>query len=302
LTSTVSATQADPPPFPSAGVCRMEILDRVADGESSRFPLILMYPAAAEAVPVKLGQYTALLAADAPIAPGKHRLVVISHGSGGTPLTHRLLAATLARHGNVVALIEHPGNHRNDNRLEDALENFEGRPRHVSAAVDAIFADTRFGPHVSRSGFSIVGHSMGGYTALAVAGGAPRKPPRTESRVAVKADPRVRSLVLLNPATPWYFGEGTLTHVTVPILMFTAGKDPYTPSWHGDIVAQGIPDRKALTHRHVPGAGHFSFLSPFPESAKKQGLPPALDPPGFDREAFQPELARQILEFLGTAP
>ena len=90
--------------------------------------------------------------------------------------------------------------------------------------------------------------------------------------------------------------------MTVPILMLTAGKVPYTPSWHGDIVADGIPDRSALTHRHIAEAGHFSFLSPFPEAAKKQGLPPALDPPGFDREAFQPRLARQILEFLAAAP
>jgi predicted dienelactone hydrolase len=273
----------------------------VSDGQPPTFPVIVLYPTTSDAAPFKLGQYTELLASKAPIAPGEHGLVVISHGSGGTPLTHRLLAATLARHGNVVALIEHAGNNRNDNRLEDALENFEGRPRHVSATVDAIYADARLGPQISRHGFSIVGHSMGGYTALAVAGGAPRKPPRTGPPVPVKADARVRSIVLLNPATPWYWGDGTLSRVTIPILMLTAGQDPYTPPWHGDIVAEGIPDRTALTHRHVPEAGHFSFLSPFPESAKKQGLPPALDPPGFDREAFQPQLARQILEFLEAA-
>lgn len=298
MSSTVSADQADPAPYPSAGFWQME----VSDGAASRFPVIVMYPATAAPAPVKLGQYTELLAADAPVAPGEHPLVVISHGSGGTPLTHRVLAATLARHGNVVALIEHPGNNRNDNRLEDALENFEGRPRHVSATVDAVAADARLGTRIARDGFSIMGHSMGGYTALAVAGGLPKKPPRTGSEVAVRADPRVRAIVLLNPATPWYFGEGTLSRVTVPILMLTAGQDPYTPSWHGDIVAQGIPDRSALVHRHVPDAGHFSFLSPFPESAKKQGLPPALDPPGFDREAFQPQLARLILEFLRKRP
>jgi predicted dienelactone hydrolase len=298
LSSTVSVAHAEPTPYPSAAVRQLE----VSDGAAPSFPVISMYPATAEAAPVRLGQYTEVLAADAPIAPGKHRLVVISHGSGGTPLTHRWLAATLARHGNVVALIEHPGNNRNDNRLEDELENFEGRPRHVTATVDALFADTKLGPHVARNGFSIIGHSMGGYTALAVAGGTPRKPPRTGASVNVTPDPRVRALVLLNPATPWYLGEGTLARVAVPILMFTAGLDPYTPSWHGDIVADGIPDRSMLTHRHVGEAGHFSFLSPFPEAAKKQGLAPALDPPGFDREAFQPELARQILEFLQAAP
>ena len=114
MSSTVSAGHAEPAPYPSAGVSQME----VADAGAPRFPVIVLYPSAATAAPVKLGQYTEILAADGPVAPGKHRLVVVSHGSGGTPLTHRLLAATLARHGNVVALIEHPGNNRNDNRLK----------------------------------------------------------------------------------------------------------------------------------------------------------------------------------------
>jgi len=48
----------------------------------------------------------------------------------------------------------------------------------------------------------------------------------------------------------------------------------------------------------VTGAGHFSFLSPFPESMRSGDFAPAQDPIGFDREQFHREIPDLILKFL----
>ena len=46
----------------------------------------------------------------------------------------------------------------------------------------------------------------------------------------------------------------------------------------------------------VPGAAHFSFQTPYPPALA--AIPPAQDPPGFDRAAYQPILHADITAFL----
>jgi predicted dienelactone hydrolase len=150
---------------------------------------------------------------------------------------------------------------------------------------------------------AIIGHSMGGYTALAVAGGVPTSFPR-ESRdrrprkIEVDPEPRVKALVLLTPATPWFMAAGALHEVRLPILLWTAEKDAITPEFHADLVKAGVPDKTLIEHRIAANAGHFSFLSPFPEAMNNPAFAPSQDPPGFDRARFHQELNAGILEFL----
>jgi predicted dienelactone hydrolase len=136
---------------------------------------------------------------------------------------------------------------------------------------------------------------MGGYTALAVAGGNPSEP--SGAPIFVQRDERVTHVVLLAPATPWFQGEGALASVDVPILLFSGAQDDITPLWHAEVVLNGLPEGKEVDHRIIDKAGHFSFMSPFPESMRNPGFAPSQDPAGFDREAFQRELAIEILQF-----
>jgi predicted dienelactone hydrolase len=283
------------PMHPSPG-CRVL---RVTDPPTGRsFPVVVMYPSSAPAAPAQLGPYTMDLAPDAPLAEGTFPIVLVSHGSGGSPLAYRTLAGRLARHGYVVALPEHPGNNRDDNSLDGADENLAGRPRHLSLALDDLASDRRFAGRLEEDRVAIVGHSMGGYTALAAAGGHPRS---QHGPIGVSSDPRVRALVLMAPATPWYMADGSLRQVTVPILLLLAEHDPYTPRWHGDLVLDRVPDRSRVNVRVVENAGHFSFLSPYPPSMRRPGFLPAVDPEGFDRERFQDRLATEVVEFLGSS-
>jgi len=212
---------------------------------------------------------------------GPSRLVVFSHGNGGAGALYRRLAEHLVRAGFVVALPDHPGNTRTDNRLAGTAANLEARPKHVKTVIDWAFDASPFAGTLKRDTAAILGHSLGGYTALAAAG-----------------DARVKALVLLAPATLWFQAPGSLDHVDVPILMFTAGQDEHTPAPHAEVVARGLPDPTLLEHHVIRNAGHFSFLDPFPPEKTSPAFAPSQDPPGFDRSRFLDDLGPLVAAFL----
>jgi predicted dienelactone hydrolase len=262
------------------------------------FPVLVMYPTRVPSSLVNFGPYTLDLAMDAPIDKDSFPLVIISHGSGSTPYAYRTIASYLARHGYVVALPEHFGNNRNNNELADSDENLLYRPRHVRLSIDAIAADLQFGDRVQTDNAAIIGHSMGGYTALAVAGGQPWS--QSRRKLDVESDGRVKALVLMAPAAFWYMPEDSLSDMDLPILVLTAEHDPYTPSRQVEQILAGIPEQSRVTHRVIENAGHFSFLSPFPPGMRNPDFRPSIDPDGFDREAYHEILNRDLLDYLDS--
>jgi predicted dienelactone hydrolase len=229
-------------------------------------------------------------------------LVVISHGNGGSGSIYRVLAGHLARAGCVVAMLDHPGNTRGDNELARTVANLERRPRHLKLVIDWAFAAGPFAARLVPNAVALVGHSLGGYTALALAGGQPTASARETGgeplELDVLSDERVRALVLLAPATQFFAAPGALQHVRVPVLMITAEFDEHTPAVHAEIVERGISDPALLEHRTIAGAGHFSFLDPFPKATSGAAVPPSQDPPGFDRVAFGAELGADVVAFV----
>jgi predicted dienelactone hydrolase len=281
--------------------CRSAV---VRDAPAGRdIPVLVMYPSDSPEKPAHVGPYAQRLALHGRIAAGTFPLVIVSHGSGGSPLVYRTLAAHLARHGYVVALPEHPGNNRADNTLADTVENLERRPRDVSAVIDWVLGSSDFASRCKPQTAALVGHSLGGYTALAVAGGVPtsfahESADREPRRIELTPDGRVKALVLLAPATPWFMHDGALARVGVPNLMLIGEKDDIAPDWHGEIVRRGVPDPARVAYLPVPNAGHFAFVSPFPPAMTDAAFAPSQDPPGFDRRAFHVVLNATVLAFL----
>lgn len=132
--------------------------------------MTVYYPTAAAARPVTIGPFTLDIAKDAAPAPGNGRLIVISHGSGGSPWVYADLARTLVGAGFVVALPEHRGdNHRHDG--QPGPDSWKQRPAEVSRAIDTLGRDARFAPRVALDRVGVYGMSAGGHTALTLAGG-----------------------------------------------------------------------------------------------------------------------------------
>ena len=276
-----------------AGFRQLSIHDAT---QNASIPVLVFYPTELPATTATLGPYQFEVSPDAPAASGAYPMVVISHGSGGTHILYRTIAMHLAQNGYVVAVPEHPGNNRLDNSLYGTVDNLINRPRHVRLVLDTLAADAALGSVVQADKAAVIGHSMGGYTALAVAGGTPWS--KEGKPVAVETDARVRAIVLLAPATAWYQPEDALERVEVPILMITGEHDDITPQWHADLVLDRVSERQRVHFRVVENAGHFSFLSPFPPKLKAGGFAPTQDPEGFDREAFHEQLPEEIRQFL----
>lgn len=285
-------------------VCGCHTLEVPDPVQKTAIPLALLYPATGSEATEQFGPYALAVARDAPPAAdgAAWPLVVVSHGNAGTPWAYRELARHLVQAGYVVALPAHPGNTRHNNNRANTAANLANRPRHITRVIDAVAADSMLAGRVRADRVAVIGHSIGGYTALAVAGGKPWTGPYERKTnppqpVPVTPDPRVRALVLLAPATAW-FRPGALHEVRQPILMVTGDRDVNTPLEHAINVLDGVADRTRVTHKAFAGAGHFSFMSKFPPELTKPGFHPSQDPPGFDRADIQQELFDDITGFL----
>lgn len=281
----------------------LELTQLLDDRSGAHFPLLVFYPSSSPAKPERLGPFELQVAAAGALLPGPHPLVLISHGSGGSPATHRELACRLAASGFVVGVPEHPFNNRTDNSRAESVELLADRPHHLRLVADWFF-QSRFAPQLVPQRYSIIGHSLGGYTGLAAAGGVPSSLPhesadRLVHRIPVMPDARVQALVLLAPATPWFRLPGALSGVRVPILMVASYHDLQAPYFYlCQLVLDGVPDPGKVDYRLVERASHYSFLSPWPDALQSPAIPPSLDPPGFDRRPFLDRLYSDIGTFL----
>jgi predicted dienelactone hydrolase len=250
---------------------------------------------------VALRGYWLEVAPSAPPQRGVHPLVLLSHGSGVSPLAYITLAEHLATSGFIVGLPQHPFNNETDNSRQGTLENLIVRPRHLRAAIDWFLSDV-FSSYIRSDSVSIIGHSLGAYTALALAGGKPtcfpqEAPDHIGRQIIFHPDHRVKALVLLAPATIWFKDAAALDAVVAPILILCGAADDYTPhTVHAKIVMDGVPDPVKLQCRVIDHAGHFSFMDPLPDSLRDAAF--ARSPIDFDRERFQQQLAAEIVDFL----
>jgi predicted dienelactone hydrolase len=256
-------------------------------------------------------------------------LVVISHGFGADRRFFAYLAQHLASYGLTVAAVEHPGSNvaalistplasqpHQGNRILPATE-FLDRPEDISFVLDRL-------AKLNQSSFSLrgrlntddvafIGHSLGGYTGLALAGA------KLDTRsleqfcqnilsrglspadwlqcaaldlplqTADLRDPRITQLIVMNPLTGQLFGEAGLSQVKVPTLMLASSHDGVTPIATQQLVPfEQLAGSKYLVT--VVGGTHLSVGDP-------ENLNPELS-----RFPFMPELpgdsTARLREFL----
>jgi predicted dienelactone hydrolase len=293
----------------------------------------MYYPTQAPARAIPMGPFTPNVAVDGPPEPSVKALIVLSHGTGGSELGHSSLAEALARSGYLVAALRHPRDNWTDaSLLRNSPERyFIERPRQVTRVIDAMLRDPMWKDRIARDDrgprVGAVGHSAGGYTVLALAGGEPDlariarhctaeraddplfcrtggTEPTTPTNAAPTptalglADKRVRAVVALAPVGVVFTGE-SLARIRIPVLVYEAEKDRWlVPRFHAEWIARNLPNAEL---RRVPNAWHFAFLDapsmPIPTEDGDLGA----NPPGFDRAAFLKQLAIGIPAFFDRA-
>ena len=280
----------------NSGFAPLQIPDPVFGGT---FPAIVQYPTPAAAEGVTVGPFTWEATLNAAPAPGRFPVCVISHGAGGSHLLYRSIATHLARAGWLVVCPEAPKDNRNDNSLSYTDEAVTNRCIHLAKTLDALLAHERFGAAADAQRIGIVGHSLGGCAALALAGGQPWS--RNRTPIPVRPDPRFRAAVLMTPASAYYRGPGALEKVSGRFLVLTGEKDDVTPSEDIRQDLRTLPPTASSEFVVVRGAGHYSFVSPFPAFMRSPDFAPGQDPEGFNREQFHTELPGIIESFLAKS-
>jgi predicted dienelactone hydrolase len=130
----------------------------------------LLYPTAEPARAVTFGPFTLQVAPQAVPTTGVRRLVVMSHGTGGSPMTDHAQGAALVAAGFVVAQPVHPGDNFADTSRAGP-ESWAERPRDVSRVIDALARDPAWQGRLALDRVGVHGMSAGGVTALTLAGG-----------------------------------------------------------------------------------------------------------------------------------
>jgi predicted dienelactone hydrolase len=216
-------------------------------------------------------------------------IIVFSHGLGADRQHFASTAKYLASHGFVAVTLEHPGS--NTTKLQQLLQGltkeifeiseFIDRPRDISYILDDLAQ--RFPENVNVQQAGVIGHSFGGYTALALAGATidfqhltqecrdernsvnvslllqcealklPRQPYNFRDR-------RIQFALALNPVDSSIFGPTGMAKIQVPVAIVGASGDtvaPLVPEQIRPFSWLAAPQRYLIVIR---GAGHVTNL------------------------------------------
>ncbi len=197
---------------------------------------------------------------DVAIAPGPFPLVLFSHGNAGIRFQSIFLAAQLASHGYIVASPDHYGNTFLDigQGIVDPLESSAiNRPLDMTFLLNELTTKNAtpgdfLAGAIDLDKVGMSGHSFGGYTTFALAGGTFAGQTFT--------DARMKAFLPLAPAAS-LFPDAFFATITKPILVVGGTLDTTTPfpaeQQHPfDLLPAGAP---IVGLAEIAGAGHFTF-------------------------------------------
>ncbi|MFM0069057.1 alpha/beta hydrolase family protein [Paraburkholderia aspalathi] len=307
-----------------AGVVRLTVVC-----EAVPFDTVVFYPTHEREVPWQAGPFTVEATRNAPIVPDNRLpVVLISHGRGGGPLSHRGLAIALARAGFIAVLPTHVGDASGFPRAPSQAQILVDRPRQAEAALNAVLTDPRFSASADAGRIGMIGYSAGGYTALILAGAIPDfasasaycanhddpgSCPRSASgngtdgaqgKAAVPnelvswqppVDRRLKALVLMDPLAMMFEAPG-LSAVRVPTMLYRPQDDSYLGSARNSLaVVSGLPTPPAT---HIVPGNHFVFIDPCPASVAVSAALICQDAPGIDRVEIHRQIDQEVVNFL----
>jgi predicted dienelactone hydrolase len=299
----------------------------------SDLAVTIWYPADAGGKPVTLGESRFFVGTDAmldaPFSRGKYPLILLSHGAGlgGTPQAMSWIATPLAKQGFIVAAPVHFGNGGANRSAAETMKLWL-RPADISATLDAMEKQPLFENHLKSGRIGVLGLSMGGNTALALAGGR-IDPVRLasycdndalnpslcewvkQSGVDLHAmdmklagrdneDKRIEFAMAIDPAPVDIFQADTFSKVSIPVEIVNLGQPrtiPLTALASG--IAIAIPNGTYSTMRD---ASHYSMFGECkPDAAEMAeseniGDPICSDGGGQSRTEIHKKLVNMVTE------
>lgn len=284
----------------------------ISDPGHSPIAAAVWYPANAKPGFMLLGTGGQRVAADAPVDGNQLPLIVFSHGTNASAVSHADTAIALAEKGFIVIAPTHPGD--TFQAASDVEKWLTNRSRHVQRTIDAALTTWKDRQHVDPDRIGVFGFSAGATTALINIGGKPElariwshcssRPEfvcRTTSPQAYRnpgqanwqVDSRIRAAVLASPGLGFIFPPAGLSDVKVPVQLWAGSDDETVPPATNAVLLRNHLGRQAEM-RLVPGAVHFSFLMPCGPLGPREICQ---DPEGFDRAAFHREFNADVARF-----
>lgn len=247
-----------------------------APERGSEITATVWYPAGAEGVPVLVGDNAVFKGTpahrDAPVAQGPFPVILLSHGGlRAAPNQDSWIASQLAAQGFVVAVPHPPGPMQL--KALDAPREMWLRPADLSATLTALERDPVLFGKIDPQKIGVLGFRLGGTSALALSGaqldaGMYSKSCNTAGinpdcdwfkkkrvdlhKVSAKMlersnlDPRVKSVVVVDPELAEVFTPASLSGISVPAQVISLGR--------GNRVASG--QESAFLSKHMPLAHH----------------------------------------------
>jgi predicted dienelactone hydrolase len=225
-------------------------------------------------------------------------VIVISHGLGTDSSNFEYLATHLASYGFAVVVPNHPGSDAKQLRSQInqqatelvTAEEFKDRPLDVKYILNQLEkgnkSDFRFKGRLNLQQVGVFGQSLGGYTALALAGAKinfqqleqdcqPTKLHKTWNMSLLLQcralelknhahynlqDSRVKAAIAVNPVTSSIFGQAGLSQMQTPVMIFASSNDTVAPALYEQIVPFswfGNSPKYLIT---LVGGTHFSTI------------------------------------------
>jgi len=287
-------------------------------------PYMTWYPSASalKEEAIAIGHQTISGLPGASWLKGRHRLILISPGSGGSFLSYWRTAHFLASHGYVVASLNHGYDNALDYSGSSSIAVFNGRPQEMSRLLD-YFLKTDLLRYVNISQISAMGFSAGAYTVLVMEGAIPSTKslhaycrvqpqpnvmcfrPRGFARItslfsqyqglSPHPDPRIRSVVAVAPPGDALFSRSSFRSIHIPVLLIAGGEDRVLIYPNNALyIKESMGDAARLNI--IKQAGHLSYLS---LSVRPRFLPPLLRrEKNIASKTVRTELHNNILDFL----
>lgn len=250
------------------------------------------YPADAGGEPLTLGESVFFMGTpamrEAPIRKGTFPVILISHGAGlgGNAEALSWLAAPLARRGFVVVAPTHPGN-TGENRSAEETMKLWLRPADIAAALNAVSKNAFFEGHIELGKTGVLGLSMGGSTALAIAGarfdpgrlarycdtdalnpslcawvrqsGFDLHAMNMEAAGRDHKDTRIGFAMAIDPVPAGVFEPASLSQISIPVELINLGRSGEIPlTAHAGKIAAVIPH---TTYSTIHDASHYSMFA-----------------------------------------